>query len=409
MKTLVLTAAWLFAFTVSVIAEECRDENASCKVWADGRQCDLNPGYMKKYCKKSCKVCTEDGGGSKKQGDCKDSDVKCKSWAERGECEANPKWMLANCKKSCKQCKGGEEGDCQDSNANCKSWAERGECEANPTWMLANCKKSCKQCKGSEDGDCKDSHQSCEAWASSGECENNPTWMNANCKKSCKQCKGGTTTDRKKPKKPSVGGGDLPDVGDINCGGSMSNEVRTLLVNGHNKRRSDMAQGRMVTWGSVPVQSGANVQAFTWDCELERKSEEWAQYCSTNHSPNREDRSENLHWEMGYPRNDALKVAENAMVGWWDDENREDGFGYAPYTDWSNYSGNNHLITMAWAKSNKMGCFVKTDCPDMRYIVCQYKIRGNWIGEAVMEVGPACSKCPSGTTCHQKSGLCVSA
>ncbi|MFH4982477.1 hypothetical protein AB6A40_009186, partial [Gnathostoma spinigerum] len=139
------------------------------------------------------------------------------------------------------------------------------------------------------------------------------------------------------------------------------------------------------------------------------KSEEWAQYCSTYHSPNREDRSENLHWETGYPRNDALKVAENAMLGWWDEENLKNGFGYPPYTDWNRYSGNLHLITMAWAKSNKMGCFVKTDCPDMRYIVCQYKVRGNWIGQAVMEVGPPCSKCPSGTTCHQKSGLCVSA
>ncbi|MFH4982284.1 hypothetical protein AB6A40_008993 [Gnathostoma spinigerum] len=90
-------------------------------------------------------------------------------------------------------------------------------------------------------------------------------------------------------------------------------------------------------------------------------------------------------------------------------------FGYAPYTDWNRYGGNLHLITMAWAKSNKMGCFVKTDCrypysgENMIYVVCQYKVRGNWIGEAVMEVGPACSKGPSGTTCHQKSGFCVSA
>ncbi|MFH4976991.1 hypothetical protein AB6A40_003700 [Gnathostoma spinigerum] len=323
MRTLVLTAAWLFVLIVITTAEECRDENESCKVWADAGHCEINPSYMKTYCKKSCKVCTSGGGEIQNQGDCKDSDK------------------------------------------NCKAWAKSGECEKNPTWMLANCKKSCKQC-------------------------------------------GGSGSDRSKPKKPNVGGGDLPDVGDINCGGSMTNEVRTLLVNGHNKRRSDMAQGRMVTLKSKAVSSGSNVQAFTWDCELERKSEEWAQYCSTHHSPNREDRSENLYWEGGYPVRNAKEVANNSMYAWWEEENDERGFGNPPYTDWYGISGNRHLITMAWAESNKMGCFVKTDCPDMRYVVCQYKVRGNWRGDPVMKVGPPCSECPSGTACHQKSGLCVS-
>ncbi|MFH4979031.1 hypothetical protein AB6A40_005740 [Gnathostoma spinigerum] len=367
MKILWLTVVWLLALAVTAIAEECRDDNKSCKIWADDKQCDLNPRYMKKNCRKSCKICKE----SNSAGD-----------------------------------------DCTDSDKKCELWAKKGECENNPNWMLKNCKKSCKQCKESGSDDCTDSDKKCESWAKKGECENNPNWMLKNCKKSCKQCSGGPTTDGRKPSKPSAGGGDLPDVGDINCGGSMTNEIRTLLVNGHNKRRSDMAQGRMLTWKSIPVQSGANVQAFTWDCDLERSSEQWAQYCSTEHSGEK-DRSENLHWEYGYPHYDATKTAENAMTGWWEEENDKDGFGYAPYTDWVRYGGNRHLIAMAWAKSNKMGCFVKTDCrypysgENMAYVVCQYKIRGNWINEAVMEVGPACSKCPSSTTCHQKSGLCV--
>ncbi|MFH4982192.1 hypothetical protein AB6A40_008901 [Gnathostoma spinigerum] len=231
--------------------------------------------------------------------------------------------------------------------------------------------------------------------------------MLANCKKSCNQCGGGS--DRINPRKPDVGGGDLPDVGDINCGGSMTNEIRTLLVNGHNKRRSDMAQGRMVTLKTKAVSSGSNVQAFTWDCELERTAREWAQGCSIGHSYS-DDRGENLYWQMRPSPFDAKQNAERAMIAWWDGENDEQGFGDPPYTNWYYISNKNrHLIQMAWAESNKMGCFVKTDCPSMTYIVCQYKVRGNWKDEAVMKVGPPCSECPSGTKCHQKSGLCVSA
>ncbi|MFH4978725.1 hypothetical protein AB6A40_005434 [Gnathostoma spinigerum] len=65
MKTFLLIAVCLTALIVTAIAEECVDENEHCKVWADAGHCEINPSYMKTFCKKSCKVC---GGGPEEPG-----------------------------------------------------------------------------------------------------------------------------------------------------------------------------------------------------------------------------------------------------------------------------------------------------------------------------------------------------
>ena len=35
---------------------------------------------------------------------CNDEEVDCSKWAEVGECQKNPTYMLKSCKKSCKAC-----------------------------------------------------------------------------------------------------------------------------------------------------------------------------------------------------------------------------------------------------------------------------------------------------------------
>ena len=39
------------------IPGDCIDENEHCEYWANTGECDINPGYMFEYCKKSCGVC----------------------------------------------------------------------------------------------------------------------------------------------------------------------------------------------------------------------------------------------------------------------------------------------------------------------------------------------------------------
>merc|ERR1712142_1119617 len=91
---------------------------------------------------------------------CEDNHNRCAEWAARGECEKNPNYMLRNCKKSCKVCSKGPDPtpgptanppptDCKDGHSRCAEWAARdpSECTKNPKYMLRVCKKSCKVCK----------------------------------------------------------------------------------------------------------------------------------------------------------------------------------------------------------------------------------------------------------------------
>lgn len=38
--------------------DDCKDDHTLCPVWAQDNQCVINPGYMLKFCMKSCRVCT---------------------------------------------------------------------------------------------------------------------------------------------------------------------------------------------------------------------------------------------------------------------------------------------------------------------------------------------------------------
>lgn len=67
---------------------------------------------------------------------------------------------------------------------------------------------------------------------------------------------------------------------------------------------------------------------------------------------------------------------------------------------------------MVWANTNKMGCAINK-CSNMNvygsswrtavFLVCNYSIKGNWVGEAPYKSGKPCSACPSkyGGSCNR--------
>jgi len=76
-------------------ANGCTDSRTECPKWKGWGACEKDPNYMRKYCKKSCNICS-DG--------CTDSNTKCPTWESWGECEKNPNYMRKYCKKSCNIC-----------------------------------------------------------------------------------------------------------------------------------------------------------------------------------------------------------------------------------------------------------------------------------------------------------------
>ena len=75
-------------------------------------------------------------------GDCVDKSLFCGFAASNGECEKQPAYMKRNCKKSCNLC----DESCLDKSHHCQNWADARKCEKNPGYMRAKCKKSCGWC-----------------------------------------------------------------------------------------------------------------------------------------------------------------------------------------------------------------------------------------------------------------------
>lgn len=201
---------------------------AKCDDWARKGECVINLLGMFTHCQKSCGYCNETEDSllaavtnedvnvvQHDSMECVNTHNMCESWASSGECEHNPDYMIRNCRKACKKC---DDGTCKNlfDDSNCDTWARSGECLTNTKWMPKHCAKSCNTgpCEGHHDNRptarpiettpkgptiCKNEHSSdseCKAWADYGECINNANWMERNCAKAwCTGVCAGRDTD----------------------------------------------------------------------------------------------------------------------------------------------------------------------------------------------------------------------
>eukprot|EP00928_Gymnodinium_smaydae_P027387 TRINITY_DN21198_c0_g3_i1.p1 TRINITY_DN21198_c0_g3~~TRINITY_DN21198_c0_g3_i1.p1 ORF type:complete len:374 (+),score=44.59 TRINITY_DN21198_c0_g3_i1:50-1171(+) len=75
---------------------------------------------------------------------CQDKDPQCRAWADGGECEANPGYMLVSCRKSCGNCEA-PPSECNDKRKDCRYITRRGACLLNTT-VLELCPSACRVC-----------------------------------------------------------------------------------------------------------------------------------------------------------------------------------------------------------------------------------------------------------------------
>lgn len=52
-----LISEWVHWRNVGLFLIVCADKNSNCPYWARTKQCQVNPRYMLRNCRKSCKVC----------------------------------------------------------------------------------------------------------------------------------------------------------------------------------------------------------------------------------------------------------------------------------------------------------------------------------------------------------------
>ncbi|XP_001515857.3 peptidase inhibitor R3HDML [Ornithorhynchus anatinus] len=176
------------------------------------------------------------------------------------------------------------------------------------------------------------------------------------------------------------------------------------LLNFHNRVRA----------GVFPP--AANMEYMVWDEQLAKVAEAWATQCIWDHGPPQLMRhvGQNLSFHSGRFRS----VVD--LVKSWSDEKKHYSFPWPrdckPSCP-SQCTGHvcTHYTQMVWASSNRLGCALHT-CTNMNiwgnnrrravYLVCNYAIKGNWIGEAPYKVGRPCSACPSKYGGRCKSNMC---
>ncbi|XP_029816288.1 peptidase inhibitor R3HDML [Manacus vitellinus] len=141
-----------------------------------------------------------------------------------------------------------------------------------------------------------------------------------------------------------------------------------------------------------------------WDERLARAAEAWAARCLWDHGPPELMKyvGQNLSIQSGRYR------SVTDMVKSWHQEQQHYSFPHprecSPRCP-SKCSGSvcSHYTQMVWATSSRLGCALGT-CANVQVwgstwrhailLVCNYAIKGNWLGEAPYKVGRPCSACP---------------
>ncbi|XP_038076210.1 peptidase inhibitor 16-like [Patiria miniata] len=152
----------------------------------------------------------------------------------------------------------------------------------------------------------------------------------------------------------------------------------------------------------------ANMVKLSWDDDLARKAQDWADSCVDGHN----NVKSNSRWDW-IGENMAYSTATDlrGMVKGWEMEGKIYDYGSdycrtVPGDPMKSSCG--HYTQMVWANTKFLGCGFKTGCPGYfsNRLVCNYGEGGNWIGEKPYESGGKCSRCPKGyKRCNRR--LCV--
>lgn len=147
----------------NIVQSDCIDEEERCRFWANHGECQKNPSYMLRSCRKSCNSCStiKDIPG-KAQSEIQRWTQASKDFGEEQTIEGGMKEQTYEVvKKSVTYMKNLKENkednehhtitqkvldSCINRHALCSFWSALGECEANPAYMVTNCAPSCYSC-----------------------------------------------------------------------------------------------------------------------------------------------------------------------------------------------------------------------------------------------------------------------
>ena len=191
----------------------------------------------------------------------------------------------------------------------------------------------------------------------------------------------------------------------------VDEETKKAILDIHNDYRRNIALGREAKLRY----EASDMMELTWDEELARGAQMWANQCDFHHDSNDVCRfrvGQNLYsaglYKGGSSEEKVKPKWVDACKSWYSEI---DFFRQNPTRPSSSYLDTGHFTQMIWAKTQYVGCgfivhegYGGGNRYDSAYYVCNYGPAGNWLNKNVYSSGRACSKCPAGTACNQ--GLC---
>uniref|UniRef100_A0A7I5EC77 SCP domain-containing protein n=1 Tax=Haemonchus contortus TaxID=6289 RepID=A0A7I5EC77_HAECO len=184
----------------------------------------------------------------------------------------------------------------------------------------------------------------------------------------------------------------------------MTDEVRQMFLDKHNKFRSIVAKGEAkdALGGNAP--KAAKLPKLTYDCDVESKAMEWIKKCEyeSSHLNKSLDLGENLF--MTTRTNDKVVAADQSTNSWFSSLAIAGVGKENIFKDDLHYAGSHYYTQMVWQDTHKLGC-AAVACKRMMLVGCLYNPSGNIDGKLIYEIGEPCSG--SGCKCSKDEGLCV--
>ncbi|XP_055641414.1 antigen 5 like allergen Cul n 1-like isoform X2 [Toxorhynchites rutilus septentrionalis] len=190
----------------------------------------------------------------------------------------------------------------------------------------------------------------------------------------------------------------------------MTDELKQLVLDTHNKYRSELATGK-VEW----LPKAANMPSLTWDNELAKTAQMNANRCVRGHDAcHNTEKYKNSGQNLNFYATTADTIdvngeVPNLITSWWDERHDVNKNMVNTMYDPGKSIMVFHFAVMGSDKVNKVGCAITQWKPEKGwnqiYLVCNYSFN-DFVGLPIYVAGEPCSQCTKG--CNPKfEGLCV--
>ena len=208
------------------------------------------------------------------------------------------------------------------------------------------------------------------------------------------------------------------------CQYGLTEDEKRKIVDQHNELRSRIARGlEQRGIGGIGQPSAANMRKLSWDDELARISQTWANQCLGDAEIYHDKNRRTLEWShvgqnyasKSHTSNLGDKFITKMVQDLYDEVQDFPSTNIKPFdmkkgVPWDYKEGKpkkvGHYTQMVWADTYKVGCgFIMHNRGEWykKVLVCDYGPGGNYVGGEMYKIGEPGSLCKGGV----ENGLCL--